>query len=70
MSNINDMTFNIEVDGQEYKVDLSSHLEELKEKADIYAKSELTNEEKELLRNPALIVTEPNYKVVINWVFE
>jgi len=65
--NINYMTFTIEVDGQEYIFDLSSHLDELKEKADVYAKSDLTNEEEKLLRNPALIVTEDNYKIVINW---
>jgi hypothetical protein len=60
------MTFTIEADGQEYIFDLSNHLDELKEKADIYAKSNLTNEEEELLRNPALIVTENNYKIVIS----
>jgi hypothetical protein len=60
------MTFTIEVDGQEYIFDLSNHLDELKEKADIYAKSNPTNEEKELLKNPALVVTEDNYKIVIN----
>jgi hypothetical protein len=45
---------------------LTDYLEELKEKSDIYAKSELTDEEEEILRNPALILTEPNYKVIIN----
>jgi len=62
----NDFTLNIQVDDQEYKVDLSNHIEELKEKSDIYAKSELTKEEEEILRNPALILTEPDYKVIIN----
>jgi hypothetical protein len=45
---------------------LTDYLEELKEKSDIYAKSELTDEEKEILRNPALVLTEPDYKVIIN----
>jgi hypothetical protein len=63
---MNDFTLNIEIDDQEYKVDLTDYLEELKEKADIYAKSELTDEEKELLRNPALVFTESDYKVIID----
>ena len=63
---MNDFILNIEIDDQEYKVDLTDYLEELKEKSDIYAKSELTDEEKETLRNPALELTEPNYKVIIN----
>ena len=65
-SKMNDFTLNIQVDDQEYKVDLTDYLEELKEKSNIYAKSELTDEEKEILRNPALVLTEPNYKVIIN----
>lgn len=63
---MNDFTLNIQVDDQEYNVDLTNYLEELKEKSDIYAKSELTDEEEEILRNPALVLTEPNYKVIIN----
>lgn len=71
-SKMNDFTLNIEIDDQEYKVDLTDFLEELKEKADIYAKSELTDEEKELLRNPALVLTESDYKVIIDsfWIEE
>ena len=63
---MNDFILNIEIDDQEYKVDLTDYLEELKEKSDIYAKSELTDEEKELLRNPALVLTESDYKVIID----
>lgn len=63
---MNDFTLNIQVDDQEYIVDLTNYLEELKEKSDIYAKSELTDEEKEILRNPALVLTEPDYKLIIN----
>lgn len=63
---MNDFTLNIQVDDQEYKVDLTDYLEELKKKSDIYAKSELTDEEAEILRNPALVLTEPDYKVIIN----
>ncbi len=65
-SKMNDFTLNIQVDDQEYKVDLTDYLEELKKKSDIYAKSELTDEEKEILRNPALVLTEPDYKLIIN----
>ena len=63
---IENMILKLQVDNQEYTLDLSNHLEELKEKADIHAKSNLTNEEEELLKYPALIVTEENYKIVIN----
>ena len=63
---MNDFTLNIEIDDQEYNVDLTDYLEELKEKSDIYAKSELTDEEKEILRNPALVLTEYDYKVIID----
>ena len=63
---MNDFTLNIQVDDQEYKVDLTDYLEELKKKSDIYAKSELTDKEEEILRNPALVLTEPNYKVIID----
>ena len=65
-SKMNDFTLNIEIDDQEYNVDLTDYLEELKEKSDIYAKSELTDEEKEILRNPALVLTEYDYKVIID----
>lgn len=62
----NDFTLKIQVDNQEYKVDLSNHIEEIKEKSDIYTKSELTDDEKEILRNPALILTQQDYKIIIN----
>ena len=65
---IKDMMLKVQIDNKEYTLDLSDYLNELKEKADIYAKSDLTNEEKELLKKPALIVTEENYKIVINWL--
>ena len=63
---MNDFTLNIEIDDQEYKVNLTDYLEELKKKSDIYAKSELTDEEEKILRNPALVLIEPDYKVIIN----
>ena len=60
------MILKIDADDQEYTLDLSNKIEELKEKADIYAKSDLTDEEKELLQQPAKEVIEDNYKIVIN----
>ena len=64
---IDDMILKIQVDNQEYTLNLSEHLDNLKEKSDIYKKSDLTEEEKEILKWPALEVTEENYKIVINW---
>ena len=64
---IENMILKIDADDQEYTLDLSNKIEELKEKADIYAKSDLTDEEKELLQQPAKEVIEDNYKIVINW---
>ena len=63
---IKDMIFKVQVDNQEYKLDLSDYLDELKEKSNIYAKSDFTDEEKEILKKPALEVSEENYKIVIN----
>ena len=59
---IKDMILN----NKEYTLDLSNYLDELKEKSDIYAKSDLTDEEKEMLKKPALEVSEENYNIVIN----
>ena len=61
------MALKLQIDNQEYTLDLSNYLDELKEKADLYAKSDLTSEEKEILQWPALIISEENYKIVINW---
>ncbi len=64
---VEDMILKLQVDDQEYTLDLSSYIDELKEKADIYEKSDLSEEEKEILKKPALEVSEGNYKIVINW---
>jgi hypothetical protein len=45
---------------------LSNYIEQLKEKADIYAKSDLTDEEKSILEKPALELIEQDYKIIIN----
>ena len=62
-----DMILKIQTDNQEYTLNLSDHLDELKEKSDIYKKSDLNDEEKEILKKPALEISEENYKIVINW---
>jgi hypothetical protein len=54
------------VDNSEYIIDLSPYLDELKGKADIYEKSSLTEDEKIILQNPAIIIDENNYRTVIN----
>ena len=64
---IDDMTLKFQTNDQEYSLNLSDYLDELKEKADLYAKSDPTNEEKEILKWPALEVSEENYKIIINW---
>ena len=61
------MVLKLQVDNQEYTLDLSNYLDNLKEKSDVYKKSDLTDEEKEILKWPALEVSEENYKIVINW---
>lgn len=64
---IKDMVLKVQVDNNDYVLNLSDYLDELKEKADIYAKSDLTVEEEDILKKPALLVSKENYKIVINW---
>ena len=64
---IDDMVLKFQANNQEYSLNLLDYLDELKEKADLYAKSDLTNEEEEILKGPALEVSEENYKIIINW---
>ena len=64
---IDDMVLKFQTNNQEYSLNLLDHLDELKEKADLYAKSDLTDEEQEILKAPALEVSEENYKIIINW---
>lgn len=59
------MTLKLKIDSQNYEFDLSSYADQLKEKADIQEKSNLSDEEKNTLQQPALIVEEENYKLVI-----
>lgn len=63
---IENTTLKLTVDNSEYIIDLSPYLDELKEKADIYKKSSLTEDEKLILQNPAIIIDENNYRAVIS----
>ena len=59
------MILELNVDDQEYKFDLKNYIDEFKEKSEIYAKSDLTDEENNILQLPALILEKENYKLVI-----
>jgi hypothetical protein len=63
---IKDMVLKVQVDNEDYVLNLSDYLDGLKEKADIYAKSDLTVEEEDILKKPVLLVSKENYKIVIN----
>jgi len=64
---VENMILKFEIDWQKYDFDLSNHIDELKDKSDIYAKSDLTEEEKTILQSPALVLEDDNYKLVIIW---
>jgi hypothetical protein len=59
------MILKLNIDDQEYEFNLTNYIDELKEKSEIYAKSDLTDEEKNILQQPALVLEEKNYKLVI-----
>ena len=59
------MTLKLKIDNQNYEFDLSSYADQLKEKSDLQEKSDLSDEEKNTLQQPALIVEEENYKLAI-----
>jgi len=64
---VEDMILKLKVDNQEYSFDLTNYIEKLKEKSDIYEKSDLTEDEKSILQEPALVIEEWSYKLVITW---
>lgn len=66
---LEDMILELNVDDQEYEFDLTNYIDEFKEKSEIYAKSDLTDEENNILQLPALILEEENYKLVIVWLW-
>ena len=57
----------ITLDDQEYTIDLSENIDELLQKAELNRKSYLTNEEKEILKDPALIVDKDDFRIIITW---
>jgi hypothetical protein len=59
------MTLKLKIDNQNYEFDLSSYADQLKEKSDLQKKSDLSDEEKSILQEPAIILEEENYKLVI-----
>ena len=64
---VENMILKFEIGWEKYEFDLSNHIDELKEKSDIYAKSDLTEDEKNILQSPALVLEDNNYKLVIIW---
>lgn len=62
---LENMTLKLKIDNQNYEFDLSSYADQLKEKSDLQEKSDLSDEEKNTLQQPALIVEKENYKLVI-----
>ena len=59
------MTLKLKIDNQNYEFNLSSYADQLKEKSDLQKKSDLSDEEKSILQQPAIILEEENYKLVI-----
>lgn len=64
---VENMVLKFEIDWEKYEFDLSNHIDELKEKSDIYSKSDLTEDEKIILQSPALVLEDYNYKLVVVW---
>jgi hypothetical protein len=64
-----DNTRTINLDNQEYTINLTEYTPQLLEKADLYRKSDLTSEEEIQLRQPALILDWENYKLIIKWFY-
>jgi len=59
------MTLKLKIDSQNYEFDLSNYVDQLKEKSDLQKKSDVSDEEKSILQQPAIILEEENYKLVI-----
>ena len=56
-------------DNQKYEIDFYEYIPQLIEKANIYRKTDLTEEEENELRQPALIIESENYKLIISWFY-
>lgn len=59
------MILKLNIDDQEYEFNLTNYIDKLKEKSEIYAKSDLTDKERNILQQPALVLEEKNYKLTI-----
>ena len=55
-------TLKLEIDNQEYNINLLDYIELFQEKGDLYAESDWYDE-----KIPPLEILEDNYKIVINW---
>ena len=66
---LKDMILKLNIDDQEYEFNLTNYIDKLKEKSEIYAKSDLTDEERNILQQPALVLEEKNYKLTIVWLW-
>ena len=66
---LEDNILKLNVDNQEYEFNLTNYIDTLKEKSEIYQKDDLTEEEKDILQQPALILEEEDYKLIIKWFY-
>ena len=57
----------IDVDNDQYEINLSEYIPLFIEKSELYRKSDLTNEESKELNSPALVLDEENYRLIISW---
>lgn len=64
-----DNILKLNLDNQEYNIDLSSYIPELLEKAKIYRKYDRTDDEEKQINQPALILDWDNYRLIITWFY-
>ena len=57
----------LNIEDKEYKIDLSNYIEKMKEKSELYKKTGHTNEEEQQLKEPALIIDQDDYRLIISW---
>lgn len=62
-------TIKLNFDNQEFTIDLWEYIPQLIEKAELYAKSDYTNEELEEIKKPALILDWENYRLILTWFY-
>lgn len=59
----------IDVDNDQYEINLSEYIPLFIEKSELYRKSDLTDEETKELNSPALVLDEENYRLIISWFY-